>query len=273
MVALAQLLCKLPSIHSLANLAPIKDALGNITGVVSNFIDITELVELQELQEEMSHLVAHDIRQPLTAIRAHSQLLQMALRTERIEQAFKSAEAVVTSTQRMNTMIDDMVDSVRVQAGRLELKYQTVELAHLLADVLERSRMLSGSDRLRLCVEKDLPRLQVDVERLERVILNLVSNAYKYSEPDQAVEVRAARRDNEVVVSVADQGQGIAPEDVPHIFERFYKTKGTRRQESVGLGLYITRMLIEAHHGRIWVESELSKGTAFHFTLPIPEEQ
>jgi signal transduction histidine kinase len=104
---------------------------------------------------------------------------------------------------------------------------------------------------------------------LERILLNLLSNAMKYSPPESPIRLQARRTDGEVLVSVVDQGIGIAPEDQPRLFERFCRPKGVRRADSVGLGLYITRMLVEAHGGRIRVESELGKGSTPSFTLPL----
>jgi two-component system phosphate regulon sensor histidine kinase PhoR len=108
-----------------------------------------------------------------------------------------------------------------------------------------------------------------DPSRLERILTNLISNALKYSPPEAEVVVRAERVDSCLQVSVVDRGIGIAPEDLPHLFERFYRTRGSRKAEGLGLGLYITRMLVEAHGGRIWAESELGKGSTFSFTLPL----
>ncbi|HEX2923308.1 MAG TPA: ATP-binding protein, partial [Chloroflexota bacterium] len=123
--------------------------------------------------------------------------------------------------------------------------------------------------RVRLSVEESLPPVSADPDRLERIVLNLLSNALKYSAPQTPVDIRASRKNGQALVAVEDRGQGIAPEDLPHIFERFYRTKGPHRKESIGLGLYISRILVEAHGGRISVKSELGKGSTFSFTLPL----
>ena len=103
--------------------------------------------------------------------------------------------------------------------------------------------------------------------------MNMLSNALKYSDPGTPVCLQAREKDGQVVVTISDQGKGIAPEDLPHLFERFYRAKGTRKTEGIGLGLYITRVLVEAHGGRLWVESEVGKGSTFFFTLPVAQEE
>lgn len=122
--------------------------------------------------------------------------------------------------------------------------------------------------RLKLEVPADLPPVWADPERLERVLLNLLHNAYKFSPADGTVTVRARQGQGEVEIAVIDAGRGIDPADQPHIFDRFYRPAGQRRSDSVGLGLYITRMLVEAHGGSIRVESTPGKGASFIFTLP-----
>ena len=127
------------------------------------------------------------------------------------------------------------------------------------------------TSRIQEEIPADLPPVCADYARLERILINLLSNALKYSDPGTPVRLRAWQQDGQVVVAVSDQGRGIAPEEIPHLFERFYRTAGARKAEGIGLGLYITRILVEAHGGRIWVESEVGKGSTFSFSLPITE--
>lgn len=154
----------------------------------------------------------------------------------------------------------------------MQLNRQPVSLAAYLPDLLHRSTPVMPVDRVRLDVPSDLPSVFADANRLERIMTNLLSNALKYADPDTTVQVRAHRHDGEVVVEITDQGQGITPDDLPHLFKRFYRAKGARKAEGLGLGLYITKKLVEAHGGRIWVESEVGQGSTFSFTLPIAEQ-
>ena len=116
-----------------------------------------------------------------------------------------------------------------------------------------------------------LPALHADADRLERILTNLLSNALKYSDPGTPVWLHVQPMAGEVCITLQDQGQGIAPQDVPHLFEKFYRAGSSRKAEGTGLGLYVTRLLVEAHGGRIWAESEVGKGSLFSFTLPVEE--
>jgi signal transduction histidine kinase len=124
-------------------------------------------------------------------------------------------------------------------------------------------------ERLTIEIPADLPPVLVDPDLLERILLNLLTNAMKYSPPESPVTLAASRTGGEVLISVTDRGAGIAAADQPRLFERFYRPQGFRRADSVGLGLYITRMLVEAQGGRIRVESEPGKGSTFSFSLPV----
>ena len=257
------------TLHLLNSTAPIHDAQGGIVGAVSNFTDITELVELQRTQQEIASIVAHDVRQPLTIIQGQAQLMARWLAAGSLEQAKKSNQAILTSAKRMNVMIQDLVDSVRGQLGRLELNRKPVDLGQFLADLLQRSEASYEMGRVHLAIEQGLPPVSADPDRLERIVLNLLSNALKYSTPGTPVEVRARHTDGEALLEIEDRGPGIAPAELPRLFQRFYRAAGASRREGLGLGLYITRTLVEAHGGRIWVESEPGKGSVFRFALPL----
>ena len=167
----------------------------------------------------------------------------------------------------MNAMIQDLVDSARLEAGQLKLDEKPIEMRSFLDEVLERNTVVDRS-RIVTDIPPDLPPILADPNRLERIFINLLSNALKYSPPDTIVMVRSMLVEKEVQTSVTDQGVGISTDDLPHIFERFFRTTSTKA-EGLGLGLYITRMLVEAHGGRVWVESEQGKGSTFYFTLPL----
>ncbi|MHB0938502.1 MAG: PAS domain-containing sensor histidine kinase [Armatimonadota bacterium] len=250
--------------------APIRGAEGQILGAVAAYTDITPLHELQMEREIYIHTISHDLRAPLSIVKGHGDLLRETLDAEGITgDKLDHVNAILRGAQRMNVMIQDLVDAARLEGGKLQLNCQPVNLGDYLRELLQRTAAAMETERIHLEIRADLPPVTADSDRLERIISNLLSNALKYSAPRRPVWVRARQEDGMVVVSVADQGAGIDPEDLPHIFERFYRTKGERKTESVGLGLYITRMLVEAHGGHIWAESEIGKGSTFSFTLPV----
>ena len=223
----------------------------------------------EERRDDMVRAVSHDLRQPLTVVQAQAQLLLRSLEQAGLAREKSSAAAIITSSQRMNTMIEELVESARLEAGQIRLNLQPIDLRSFMLDLKQRLAGTLETDRIRVEAPEGLPPVTADPDRLERILTNLLSNALKYSAPDTEVTVSLARADGEVITSVTDRGPGIAPEDLPNLFERYYRARPAReRREGLGLGLYITRGLVEAHGGRIWVESELGKGSTFSFRLP-----
>ena len=249
--------------------APIIDNEGHLLGAVLSFANITPLHDLQQRQEDYLRTISHDLRNPLSVISGHAELLTGMLKEKcPDEQLLFSVGAIQRSSQRMNVMIEDLVDAARQEGGQLELKREAVNLLSYLTDLLQRIGETMDIARIRLDVPADLPAVLADYNRLERIVTNLLSNALKYSTPETPVRVQAWVKYGQVVIAFVDQGPGIPADDLPHLFERFYRAKEARKTEGIGLGLYITRVLVEAHGGHIEVESEVGKGSTFTFTLP-----
>ncbi len=231
--------------------------------------DITERKRLEEFREGCVYSISHDLRNPLAAIQGLAQFL-----VRRLEKAgskgseWQSARGIIASTERMDSIIQDLLDSARLEAGQVQLERQPLELEPFVSELLARSVQLLGQ-RVRVDFPKDLPLVSADANRLERILMNLLTNAIKYSPPDTEVIIGAKPTDEGVTVFVADRGSGIAPEDLPHIFDRFYRVKGRSKTDGLGLGLEIAKGLVEAHGGRIWVESEVEKGSTFCFSLRL----
>ncbi len=255
-----------------AGAAPILGPGGEILGAVATFTDVSELHRLQEQREDLVRMVSHDLRSPLTAVQGQAQLLvRMMDRAGQDGRLRQSAEAIFTSARRMNAMIQDLVDMARLESRQLQLNTRSVDLHSFVEDLRLRLDGVLDLERVRVEIPPDFPPILADPDRLERVLTNLLSNALKYSPSDTEVLLTARRAGGEAVVSMVDRGVGIAPEDLPHVFERYYRVKGTRKTEGLGLGLYITRMLVEAQGGRVWAESEPGKGSRFSVTLPLAE--
>ena len=157
----------------------------------------------------------------------------------------------------------------RLEGSQLQMKLQAVKLAEYLPAFLARTGGVLTAGRIIVEVPADLAPVLADDARLERILLNLLTNAEKYSAPGTPIRIQVRQLETEMSISVIDQGRGIHPDDLPHLFDRFYRAKGERRVEGIGLGLYISKLLVEAHGGRIRVESEVGKGSTFTFTLPI----
>jgi len=256
-----------------ASAAPIRTEDGRVLGAVATLTDMTAQHELQEQREDLLRAVSHDLRSPLTAIQGQAQLLARAVQhgapPERLQVGI---DAIAVSARRMNVMIQDLVDSARLEAGQMRMELSMVDLGAFIPTLLAEQGGTIQAERIRLQLPAGLPPVRADRDRLARILLNLLSNALKYSPPDAEVTVSAARRDDQIVISITDHGPGIPPEQVPYLFQRYYRAQAGREQRgAVGLGLYIARKLVEAHGGRIWVESQVGKGSTFSFSLPTAE--
>ncbi len=251
--------------------APIQSANGQSLGVILTATDITELHAMQEQMKTFTQIVSHDLRAPLTITQGHVGLLKECLAESENRIVQMSLDAIGRGVKRMDVMIDDLVMAARLEDGHLPVNCAPLDLPTWLSDFLERSSTILNPQRLQVEMPEMLPTLHADADRLERILTNLISNALKYSDPGTSVRVQMHPMAGEVRITVKDQGQGIAPKDLPHLFEKFYRAGSSRKAEGIGLGLYVTRLMVEAHRGRIWVESEVGKGSTFSFTLPMAD--
>ncbi len=250
--------------------APMRDPEGRILGAVLSFTDITPLVQLQEQRDDILRAVSHDLRNPLAGIQGQAQLIERRLqRGVPPEELHEGLESILTGAQRMNAMIQDLVDSARSESGQLQLNRRPIDLPAFAQTLKREQAMLMDTSRIGIQEAPGLPAVSADPDRLARILTNLWSNALKYSEPGTPVIVSFEQRGREVITLVTDRGRGIPPEDLPKLFQRYFKTEAGKAREGLGLGLYVARILVEAHGGRIWVESEIGKGSTFSFSLPV----
>ncbi len=250
-----------------ASAAPIRGQDGELHGVVTIMTDITSIHALQEQREDLIRAISHDLRTPLTVVMAQSQML--ARRPDEPATVVRRADSIRTSAARMATMIGDLVDVVRLEAGQVAVEPRPVALAPFAAELRDRLRGALPVERLRLEVPEALPPVLADPPRLERILVNLIANALKYSPPETEAILSADRQDERIRITVTDRGPGISPDEVPYLFDRFWRSPSVlTKKEGLGLGLHITRLLVEAHGGDIAVESVLGKGSAFHVRLP-----
>lgn len=256
------------------NSAPLYNEDGHFDGVVVVFTDVTEEHELQERNNAFHHTVAHDLRLPLTVIQGHAEMLKEALREGGVGGTIvQNLAGILDGAERMNRIIEDLVDNARIECGQVSLEKEPISLEPFVWSFLQRSKKLMDLNRMVTQIPQGLPLARADPKRLERIFQNLLSNAFKFSRPESKVTIQARKTGDEITVSVIDHGKGIAPEDCSRIFRRFFQTDRTQSPGGVGLGLYISRLLVEAHGGRIWVESKLDEGSTFYFTLPVASEE
>ncbi len=259
----------------LVHLAPVM-LQNDFLGTVSIFRDITHEVEVDRLKSEFVATVSHELRTPMTSIRGYADILLLGAAGALNENQSHFLNIIKNNTERLNILVNDLLDISRIEAGRVTLAPQPLDLRDVaedvLADILRRSQEENKPMAISLEASKELPRVFGDSERVRQILDNLVDNAYHYTPTDGQIQVRIHPANGEVQVDVTDTGVGIAPEDQERVFERFFRgehplvlaTPGT------GLGLPIVKQLVEMHHGRIWMKSKgvPGQGSTFSFTLP-----
>lgn len=226
---------------------------------------------ITEMRTDLVRMVSHDLRSPLQVMLVQAQSLQHSLKKAGEMEWARGLSAIVTSGKRMGVMIGDLTESMRLESGQLHVVSQPVDLRSFLVEMLDRLGATFDVARVRLDVPEDVTPVRADPDRLERIVTNLVSNAFKYGSPDAPVIVSVLESAVGVEVSVKNRGAGIAPEVLPRLFGRFVRDPHTHTE---GLGLYTTRLLVEAHGGRIWAHNDSGQGATFGFVLPkiLPKE-
>ncbi len=246
-------------------------------GTVSIFQDITHQVEVDQLKSEFVATVSHELRTPMTSIKGYVEILLMGAAGPLSEQQNHFLEIVKTNTERLAVLVNDLLDISRIEAGRVTLSLQPLNLEEVaneaIEDLIHRSQKDSRPIRIEKQIPADTPRITGDLERVRQILDNLLDNAYHYNDPDGKITLRMQHKDHEVQVDIQDSGLGIPLEEQSLVFQRFYR--GVRPLEmgvsGTGLGLSIVQNLIQMHGGRIWLESKGIKGegSTFSFTLPV----
>jgi signal transduction histidine kinase len=255
------------------------DGPDELAGLARDFNVMSERLEemdraRREMEEARRHLfaaISHDLRTPLASIRAMVEAIDDGVVTD-AETTQRYVRTVLGEVQRLSGLIDDLFELSRLDAGVLSLQLEPGSLHDLVSDMMEALQVQAAEKGLRLqgAVDDNLPPVMMDAARVQRVLYNLIQNAIRHTPPDGTVVLEAREEPDAVRVDVVDSGEGVAPADLPHIFERFYRGEKSRvrAQGGAGLGLAIARGLVEAHGGRIWAQSAPGKGARFSFVLP-----
>lgn len=232
-----------------------------------------ELEQLNALKNELLGMAAHDLRSPLGVIQNYSDFLEADAGPLLNDEQRAFISTIKRTSRFMLGLVDDLLDVSTIEAGRLTLDRQPSDLGLLLADNVTLNRTLAARKEIavELAPAAGLPLVALDPRRIEQVLNNLIGNAIKFSPPGRRVLVSAVREGDAVVVSIADQGPGLPASDLPNLFKPFARAtaRGTAGEKSTGLGLAIARKIVEAHNGRIWVESEPGQGATFFVSLPV----
>lgn len=280
------------------SVAPLHDAsqvLSHATGVVAVLNDVTANKQIEKLKDEFVSVVSHELRTPLTAIKGYTQhlvrrierRLRKALQDHTQSSAAGAAERpesydlrslniVQSQAEHLERLVNDLLDLSRAQWGNLHLHYTAFYLADVLAECVRSAQVSAEQHTIYLDIQTLDTKIEADRTRLSQVIGNVLDNAVKYSPQGGQITVKLEEHENDYLVSIIDQGIGINAEYLDHIFERFYRVhhKASRQYSGIGLGLYVTKEIVEKHGGRIWVTTNQGLGSTFFFTLPRkPNEQ
>jgi signal transduction histidine kinase len=261
-------------IPCLVSAAPVAVAGGATTGAILTFEDITALKQLARMRDEWASIISHDLGQPLHLLAISIELMRRLLERapdgvpSRVDACLRSARSSIYLLKRL---AEDLTEASRLETNRLAVQRRWVDVRALTAEQVERLSQLSEDHALALACDAELPPLETDPVRVEQILGNLIQNALKYSEAGSEIEVRLERRGRELLLAVSNQGPGIPPDELPHLFERFYRTRAVQAGgvRGVGLGLYIVKGLAEALGGRIEVESVVGERTTFNVFLPL----
>ncbi len=244
----------------------------------AEYATLLALEAAQRAKNEYVSLISHELNTPITAIRGYTDLLLKHLRPQLTPPQVQSLEAISALSKLMGELLHDLSDLSRIEAGFLQLEPSIVFLTTVVetARLAVQSHIATKGQHFAVTLEPELPPLWADRVRVVQLLTNLLSNANKYTPPGGKITVGARQLDAATVeVSVSDTGIGIHAEDQPHIFERFFRANNplARSERGTGLGLHITRLLVEAHGGKITFTSQLGVGTTFTFTLPLEQQR
>lgn len=251
---------------------------GVITSLIIKNIKHKERSEEKEAyisnaRKEIVDTVSHDLKNPLSSIKLGLQYVERKLsRNNKCTDVDvdKGMTIIFRSVDKMEKMVSDLLDHTKLEAGKLLLEPTECELARFTKEVIEQFRPIAHSRHIRLTSEliEDGKIIHCDQGRVEQVLSNIIGNALKFTPEGGEIHVGMSFKDDEVIISIRDSGHGMSKDQLEHVFDRYWQVQKTSKQ-GTGLGLAIAKIVVETHHGKIWAESELGKGSTFHFSLPV----
>jgi PAS domain S-box-containing protein len=261
-----------------ATFTPLYDEARHLVNLIVNVHDITRFREEEEMKSTFTSIISHELKTPVALIKGYAQTLARPDAAWDAATARQSLEIIEEEADRLEVLINNLLDASRIQASGLRLDYADVDVEALARKLAEAYRTQTTIHRIELDFPEPLPLIWGDEERLRQVLTNLLGNAIKYSPEGGVIRIggwtqRSAGENGpaRVILYVADQGIGIPQDELPHIFERFYRVDSSLRRSTMGagLGLFLTKAIIEAHGGQVWARAEASKGTTFFVALPV----
>jgi signal transduction histidine kinase len=248
--------------------APLMSPDGKLSNIIVSVRDITHFRTADEIKSTFISIVSHELRTPVALIKGYASTLRRDDAKWDKSTISDSLAVIEEEADRLSKMIDDLLDASRLQAGGMSLNRADVSLATLSNRVAQKFSTQSNKHAIVTDFPEKFPVILADETRIEQVVANLVSNALKYASKGE-IRISGQVRPEQVVVCVSDEGPGIEAKDLPHIFDRFYRsTKAVKNTKGAGLGLYLARAIVEAHGGRIWADPKPDSGARICFSLP-----
>jgi PAS domain S-box-containing protein len=250
-------------------IAPVKDENGNITYFVGIWKDITSHIEEERRKDEFISIASHELKTPITTVKVFTQLLQKMFKDSGNKEVNKYLDRMGYQVDKLTNLVSDLLDVSKLQTGKLELRKEKFDIGKLIKEIAENFEATDNTHKI-FIKGKSLKMIKADKDRIEQVVINLISNAIKYSPDSDRVEIKIKSEKNVIIISVKDFGVGIAQEYLNKIFGRFYRVYDTRDKTfpGLGMGLYISYEIIERHKGKMWVESRKGEWSTFYFSLP-----
>lgn len=253
----------------------------NITGrsnqTLITLLDTSQEKQLEEMKVDFVSMAAHELRTPLTAIRGYASLLQMHYANQLDESARELLTRLIVSTTTLTNLIDNLLSVSRIERNDLVIEGKPIDLGIIIKDIYNSYKQEAETRKQQfiLNLPDNLPMVMADPFRIGQVFINLIGNAIIYTPEGGKVTVTVSVKSDNLEIAIQDTGEGIPKEAMPRLFTKFFRVSGSLEQGSKGsgLGLYITKSIIELHHGKIWADSIMGKGTTFTFTIPIATEE
>lgn len=246
-------------------------------GHLVTFHNLSQEHQLEEMKVDFVSMAAHELRTPLTAIRGYASLLQMHYASHLEDSAKELLTRLIVSTTNLANLIDNLLSVSRIERNSMIIEAKPIDLPIILNDIYEsfKQQAQTKKQNFTLSVPEQMPKIMADPFRIGQVFINLISNAINYTPEGGSIAIIVQNKGDHLEIAIQDSGEGIPAEALPRLFTKFFRVSGSLEQGSkgTGLGLYITKSIIEMHHGKIWAESTINKGSIFTFTLPIATQE
>ena len=248
--------------------APLLSGDGKLINIIASIRDITHFREAEEIKSVFVSIVSHELKTPVALIKGYAGTLRREDVSWDSEIVQDSLEVIEDEADRLTELIENLLDASRLQAGEFNLNLAEIRMDKLAQEMAERFQTQTEHHRIIVQFPDEFPVIVGDENRLEQVFYNLLSNAVKYSPDGGEISISGQIRSEQIIICIQDQGLGISQEDVPHIFDRFFRAaEAAKNTQGAGLGLYLSRAIIEAHNGRIWIEPRPETGTRVCFSI------